>query len=320
MNKMIKLATLSVLVAAPALYGASVAACVGCHGQQFEKAAMGKSKIVKDMTKEEIIAALKGYKDGSYGGGMKGLMTGQVAALDDAKIEAIAALIKGGAAVASDKATEHAAASAVAEAKVIDINEKACDPERIKAEDLAAKDKLSAEEIGLRKTDIFKEGDETVSVKTDYERPAPGQSTRFERAYMNAPPMIPHSVEGLLPITKENNQCLGCHMPDVATGIGATPIPESHFTNFRPETVMKGNEVLMEGKVVGTELKTVGDIKLAKTRHTDEIYQGRFNCSQCHCPQANVDPVVANTFEPEFKDEKGETASSLMDVINEGVE
>jgi len=121
MNKMIKLATLSVLVAAPALYGASVAACVGCHGQQFEKAAMGKSKIVKEMTKEEIVAALKGYKDGSYGGGMKGLMTGQVAALDDAKIEAIAALIKGGAAVASDKATEHAAAAAVAEVKVIDI-------------------------------------------------------------------------------------------------------------------------------------------------------------------------------------------------------
>ncbi len=320
MNKMIKLATLSVLIAAPALYGASVAACVGCHGQQFEKAAMGKSKIVKDMTKEEIIASLKGYKDGSYGGAMKGLMTGQVAALDDAKIEAIAALIKGGAAVASDKATEHAAASAVAEAKVIDINEKACDPERIKAEDLASKDKLAAEEIGLRKTDIFKEGDETVSVKTDYTRPAPGQSTRFERAYMNAPPMIPHDVEGMLPITKENNQCLGCHMPDVATGIGATPLPESHFTNFRPETVMKNGEVLMEGKVVGTELKTVGDIKLAKTRHTDEIYQGRFNCSQCHCPQANVDTAVANTFEPDFKDEKGETASSLMDVINEGVE
>ena len=320
MNKMIKLATLSVLIAAPALYGASVAACVGCHGQQFEKAAMGKSKIVKDMTKEEIIASLKGYKDGSYGGAMKGLMTGQVAALDDAKIEAIAALIKGGAAVASDKATEHAAASAVAEAKVIDINEKACDPERIKAEDLASKDKLAAEEIGLRKTDIFKEGDETVSVKTDYTRPAPGQSTRFERAYMNAPPMIPHDVEGMLPITKENNQCLGCHMPDVATGIGATPLPESHFTNFRPETVMKNGEVLMEGKVVGTELKTVGDIKLAKTRHTDEIYQGRFNCSQCHCPQANVDTAVANTFEPDFKDEEGETASSLMDVINEGVE
>ncbi len=320
MNKMIKLATLSVLVAAPALYGASVAACVGCHGQQFEKAAMGKSKIVKEMTKEEIVAALKGYKDGSYGGGMKGLMTGQVAALDDAKIEAIAALIKGGAAVASDKATEHAAAAAVAEVKVIDINEKACDPERIKAEDLAAKDKLAAEEIGLRKTSLFAEDDKTVSVKTDYERPAPGQSTRFERAYMNAPPMVPHSIEGMEPITKENNQCLGCHMPDVATGIGATPLPETHFTNFRPETVMKGNEVLMEGKVVGTELKTVGDIKLAKTRHTDEIYQGRFNCTQCHCPQANVDTAVANTFEPEFKDPKGETSSSLMDVINEGVE
>jgi cytochrome c553 len=33
---------------------------------------------------------MKGYKDGSYGGAMKGLMKGQVAALSDADIEAIA--------------------------------------------------------------------------------------------------------------------------------------------------------------------------------------------------------------------------------------
>ena len=46
-------------------------------------------------------------------------------------------------------------------------------------------------------------------VKADYDRPAPGASTKFERAYKDAPPMIPHSVEGLIPITKMNNQCLG---------------------------------------------------------------------------------------------------------------
>lgn len=36
------------------------------------------------------IAAMKGYKDGSYGGPMKGLMKGQAAPLSDADIEAIA--------------------------------------------------------------------------------------------------------------------------------------------------------------------------------------------------------------------------------------
>jgi cytochrome c553 len=68
----------------------NTAACAGCHGANFEKKAMGVSKIVKDLKKEEIIEALKGYKDGSYGGSMKALMKGQVASLDDAKIEAIA--------------------------------------------------------------------------------------------------------------------------------------------------------------------------------------------------------------------------------------
>jgi cytochrome c553 len=64
--------------------------CVGCHGANGEKAALGKSKIIKDMSKTEIIAAMNGYKDGSYGGAMKGLMKGQTASLSAADIEAIA--------------------------------------------------------------------------------------------------------------------------------------------------------------------------------------------------------------------------------------
>ncbi len=67
--------------------------CAGCHGANGEKAALGKSKIIKDMTKAEIVAAMKGYKDGSYGGPMKGLMKGQSAPLSDADIEAVANFI-----------------------------------------------------------------------------------------------------------------------------------------------------------------------------------------------------------------------------------
>ena len=68
----------------------NLAGCTGCHGANFEKHALGKSKIVKDMTKADIEKALKGYKDGSYGGAMKGLMKGQVAKLSDADIKEIA--------------------------------------------------------------------------------------------------------------------------------------------------------------------------------------------------------------------------------------
>jgi cytochrome c553 len=81
--------------AAPA-GGADTSACAACHGADFEKKAMGVSKIVKDMSGSDIVAALNGYKDGSYGGGMKALMAGQVAALDASAIDAIAAKISGG--------------------------------------------------------------------------------------------------------------------------------------------------------------------------------------------------------------------------------
>ena len=46
------------------------------------------------MSKSEIIKALKGYKNGSYGGAMKGLMKGQVAKLSTADIVKIATEIK----------------------------------------------------------------------------------------------------------------------------------------------------------------------------------------------------------------------------------
>lgn len=68
-------------------------ACAGCHGANGEKAALGKSQVIKGWDKEKVVTALKGYKDGSYGGAMKGVMKGQVARLDDAKIDALATYI-----------------------------------------------------------------------------------------------------------------------------------------------------------------------------------------------------------------------------------
>jgi len=321
MTKVIKVIALSSLLASSALYAASTAACAGCHGQHFEKAAMGKSKIVKDMSKESIVAALKGYKDGSYGGAMKGLMKGQVASLSDADMETIANSIKSGGGVATDKATAHAATAAVAAASTIDINAKVDDAARLDKEDLGNKKVVTESTLGLRKSDLYSE-DTAEPVAGDFSRPAPGASTKFERAYVNAPPMIPHSVEGLLPITQGNNQCLGCHMPDVAKGVGATAIPKSHFTNYRPETVLKNGELVKEGKIVGLQgdIGNVGDIKVAKVKHLKGLYQGRFNCSQCHAPQAKIDTVVGNTFKSDGLTEELKSHSSLADAMNEGVE
>ena len=67
--------------------------CAACHGAHGEKKALGKSKVIAKMSPAEIETALKGYKDGTYGGAMKGLMKGQVAGLDDAKITSVAEYI-----------------------------------------------------------------------------------------------------------------------------------------------------------------------------------------------------------------------------------
>ena len=70
--------------------GVNAGACKGCHGQNFEKKALGKSKIVSDMTHADIAVAMKGYKAGTYGGPMKGLMKGQVVKYSDADLDAFA--------------------------------------------------------------------------------------------------------------------------------------------------------------------------------------------------------------------------------------
>ena len=68
--------------------------CAGCHGQSGEKKALGKSAAIKGWEATKTVAALKGYKDGTYGGAMKGLMKGQVKALDDAQIESLAKFLE----------------------------------------------------------------------------------------------------------------------------------------------------------------------------------------------------------------------------------
>lgn len=65
--------------------------CVICHGKTGERAALGdKSKVIKDMTKAEIVASMKGYQDGTYGRAMKDMMVEHSKGLSEADINAIA--------------------------------------------------------------------------------------------------------------------------------------------------------------------------------------------------------------------------------------
>lgn len=180
----------------------------------------------------------------------------------------------------------------------------------------AANQTMSEESIGLRKTDLYSEGVETVGDKTAYIKKAAGQSELIERAFENAPPMIPHDVDGMLPITINNNACTGCHTPGVAESLKATPIPKSHFTNFRPDTALsKSGKILKEGKMVQntSDFKTVG-------KPLSDLAGARFNCSQCHVPQSMTSEAPVNNFQGEFRVAGHIKKSNLIDNINEGVD
>jgi len=95
--------TLKSLVIAGAIIGSSTLfaadgstlykKCMGCHGITAEKSALGKSKVIANMSEEELNTALNGYIAGTYGGVMKGLMKAQVASFSKDDIKAVSAYI-----------------------------------------------------------------------------------------------------------------------------------------------------------------------------------------------------------------------------------
>ena len=177
-------------------------------------------------------------------------------------------------------------------------------PDAVKSEDKAVAS-VSESSLGLRKTDIHHEND-TVASKTEYRTAQPGTSTRIKRAYQDAPPMIPHDVSDFLPITRTNNSCIGCHAPDIAPAMGATPIPPSHYLDMRPRHICDG--VKFRKSIDNTKNET--DVK-----RLTHLSQARYNCSQCHAPQSQGNPSVENLFEANYTKKGGEFKSSWDEVV-----
>ncbi len=129
---------------------------------------------------------------------------------------------------------------------------------------------IKAESMGLSKTSVFNVPTPHVY---HYNGAAPGTNTLLPRAYLNAPPQVPHLVADFLPITTDSNMCIACHaQPDQwgkkrAAGT-PTPIPPTHYT----------------------------DLRHARDKVTDHLIGGRYNCNQCHVPQSNAPQLVENTF------------------------
>ena len=97
---------------------------------------------------------------------------------------------------------------------------------------------------------------------------SPGDSTLLPRSYDGAPPLVPHSLDGLVPIAREENLCLFCHAIG-STDPGDPPqVPRSHFIDWRvaPDVVR------------------------------DTVAGARWTCTTCHVRQSDAPTPVGNTF------------------------
>lgn len=122
---------------------------------------------------------------------------------------------------------------------------------------------VADDQLGLSKTNVNDVPDPQVF---QYRDNAPFSGQVLPRAYQGAPPQVPHDIKDFVPITRDNNMCVGCHQqPDMIgkkTKGQPTPMPASHYVDVKSNT----------------------------------MYMGRYVCTQCHTPQATVKPLVGNTF------------------------
>ncbi len=124
--------------------------------------------------------------------------------------------------------------------------------------------------LGLSKTSVF---DDPTPMAPVYDAPPPGAPvTAPARYFPGAPPVIPHSIAGLAPITGHSNACLGCHdKPDLigkkTEGV-PTAMTTSHYsdpwTKDKPDRTVSG---------------------------------AHYNCNLCHAPQSDAKPLVKNTLD-----------------------
>jgi len=164
-------------------------------------------------------------------------------------------------------------------------------------------DKLvSAQSMGIRKTSLFSE-DNTFVPKIENNKHQPMSGFKFKRSFQDAPPLIAHNARAFMPITAKNNACLGCHLPSVAKAMGATPIPVSHFMNFRSP--------MRYSRHAHKYVKTSNNYKNQVTmKHLNHLLKGRYNCTQCHVPQRDNKLIIPNTFKAHYVEKNGASRSS----------
>lgn len=90
----------------------------------------------------------------------------------------------------------------------------------------------------------------------------PGSNERVPHLFEGAPPAVPHGIDDFLPITRDENGCLECHLSADEDPDEVPQLPDSHKT----------------------------DLRLAPERVGDEVAGSRTVCVLCHVPLSDATP------------------------------
>lgn len=135
----------------------------------------------------------------------------------------------------------------------------------VTADQAPAQRPIPDRELGLRKTTLTDDRVPPVFVSSEQ---MPGESERLPRAFEGTPPLIPHSVDGFVPVTRESNFCVACHATGSTDPADPPQVPESHLIDWRAAP---------------------GVVR-------DSVAGARWVCTSCHVPQTDAQPIVGSTF------------------------
>ena len=120
-------------------------------------------------------------------------------------------------------------------------------------------------ELGLRKTPL---ADDQAPPVVVFKGDSPGNNQRLLRSYEGAPPVIPHNLDGMAPITREENFCVACHASGSTDPADPPQVPRSHLVDWRTAP---------------------GVVR-------ESVAGARWNCTACHVVQSDSAALVPNTF------------------------
>jgi cytochrome c-type protein NapB len=123
-------------------------------------------------------------------------------------------------------------------------------------------------DLGLSKASVF---DVPAPPAFKDEASGPGEAPLPKRINKEYPPVIPHSITDCVPITQASNLCLDCHAVAGPKKKGEpTPVPASHYTDYRRAPEAKGKHVS----------------------------GARFVCLSCHVPRTDAPALVGSSYRP----------------------